>query len=143
MYRVLVQTELVAAFTSVFVADLSIVRECLSDVLTKNNEEVEGVVLPNFRSLLYVCLVMITLANAQLFRELQYHKKTVQFLKTIQEPKSRISILWRTYERGYFVWQSILFFFYNILFVIISNVFASLCYDPYRQLEARWEKRRL
>ena len=51
----------------------SIVRECLSDVVKTNDFQVEQIVLPNFKSLFYVCLVMITLAFAQLFRELQYH----------------------------------------------------------------------
>ena len=58
----------------------NIVRECLSDVVKTNDFQVESVVLPNFKLLFYVCLVMITLAFAQLFRELQYHTKTAQYL---------------------------------------------------------------
>ena len=60
----------------------SIIRECLSDVLKTNEFQVEQAVLPNFKSLFYICLVMITLAFAQLFRELQYHTKTAQYLMT-------------------------------------------------------------
>ena len=59
-----------------------IVRECLSDVVKTNDFQVESVVLPNFKSLFYMCLVMTTLAFAQLFRELQYHTKTAQYLMT-------------------------------------------------------------
>ena len=60
-------------------ADPRIVRECLSDVLKTNDFQVENVVLPNFKYLFYMCQVMITLAFAQLFRELQYHTKTAQY----------------------------------------------------------------
>ena len=58
----------------------SIVRECLSDVLKTNDFQVEQAVLPNFKSLFYMFLVMVTLAFAQLVRELQYHTKTAQYL---------------------------------------------------------------
>ena len=57
-----------------------IVHECLSDVVKTNDFQVESVVLPNFKSLFYVSLVMTTLAFAQLFRELDYHTKTAHYL---------------------------------------------------------------
>ena len=63
-------------------ADPRIVRECMSDVLKTNDFQVDSVVLLNFLSLFYLSLTTITLAFAQLFRELQYHTKTAQYLMT-------------------------------------------------------------
>ena len=63
-------------------ADPRIVRECLSDVVKTNDFQVESAVLPNFKAVFYMCQIMITLAFAQLLRELQYPMKIAQYLMT-------------------------------------------------------------